>query len=112
MDRLILRQSNLDVEITEQQEALRFQLASIEGKVFSLKNKRRALLKGHKCIAGPRKRFDPDEKWFSSGGACIICSENHDWWCPKSDDGICEFDSENDPSHDFCLHCGQPEERK
>lgn len=34
------------------------------------------------------------------------------WDCPKSPHGTCEYESDIDPCHDRCVHCGEPEERK
>lgn len=35
------------------------------------------------------------------------------WPCPKSDwTEMCVYDHDNDPTHDTCVFCGDPEERK
>ncbi len=40
-------------------------------------------------------------------GRCKKCGEDFGWWCPVNK--VCEYE---DKAHDFCIHCGQPEERK
>lgn len=35
-----------------------------------------------------------------------------DWDCDKSPTGKCAYDKIEDSPHDFCVFCGQPEERK
>jgi len=42
---------------------------------------------------------------------CPVCATDA-WVCEDSPTGFCVYNSENDPCHDSCLHCGQPEERK
>ncbi len=34
------------------------------------------------------------------------------WDCPESELGLCVYDHVEDRAHDYCLFCGQPEERK
>lgn len=34
------------------------------------------------------------------------------WDCEKSPIGFCEYLGDEDPAHDHCVHCGDPEERK
>jgi len=34
------------------------------------------------------------------------------WKCDNSPYEVCVYDHENDPAHDFCLICGEPDERK
>lgn len=34
------------------------------------------------------------------------------WTCPKSPVGLCIYNDVRDGIHDFCLFCGDPEERK
>jgi hypothetical protein len=34
------------------------------------------------------------------------------WDCPASPTEMCIYNSDKDPSHDACIVCGQPEERK
>jgi len=45
--------------------------------------------------------YEPDD---------IIVTEN--WNCEKSPLGVCFYDQFEDPCHDRCLICGDPEERK
>ena len=47
-----------------------------------------------------------------SSAMCDICAKSFGWWCPDSEDNICEYDAVKDPNYDFCLHCGRPDERK
>jgi hypothetical protein len=38
---------------------------------------------------------------------CAICEEYGGWWCPDSNDHVCQYtDGEG------CDYCGQPEERQ
>ncbi len=34
------------------------------------------------------------------------------WDCPSSPHLYCEYHEATDPAHDFCVHCGDPCERK
>ena len=34
------------------------------------------------------------------------------WGCPDSPFGYCAYNTINDPTHDSCLFCGMPQERK
>jgi len=43
---------------------------------------------------------------------CVVCGEDLGWFCPKSETKLCEYNDDEDPAHDHCLHCGHPEERK
>jgi hypothetical protein len=38
--------------------------------------------------------------------------EHGTWDCSTSPTGFCVYDENEDPIHDFCLFCGDPEERK
>ena len=42
---------------------------------------------------------------------CAVCGERGGWWCPASPSHLCEY-SPTDHCNDFCIHCGEPEERK
>lgn len=44
---------------------------------------------------------------------CPICEFPYlGWYCPDSEDNLCHYDNDEDPYHDCCIYCGQPEERK
>lgn len=44
---------------------------------------------------------------------CTKCGYYADsWYCPASTTHLCQYDNDEDPAHDNCVHCGQPEERK
>lgn len=35
------------------------------------------------------------------------------WQCEARGDGkMCQYNDDEDPAHDSCIHCGDPEERK
>lgn len=34
------------------------------------------------------------------------------WFCRDSPFGVCFYHDRDDPMHDFCIICGQPDERK
>jgi len=42
-------------------------------------------------------------------GVCFDCGyRTHGWYCPKNpDDFECEYEED-----EWCIHCGEPEERK
>ena len=45
--------------------------------------------------------------------SCEVCTKIVGWWCQEdTPDGVCMYDEENDPCHDNCLYCHEPEERK
>ena len=65
----------------------------------------------HKYV--PDKPYDPTDEWFSSEGYCEKCNKIcPTWWCPKSPNGQCKYDDEEDPCHDSCIYCEMPDERK
>lgn len=35
-----------------------------------------------------------------------------DWYCPENGARLCVYNDVEDDVHDFCLFCGNPEERK
>lgn len=39
---------------------------------------------------------------------CAVCGQLGGWWCPTSPTKECEYED----SPDYCIHCGDPEERK
>lgn len=47
----------------------------------------------------------------SESAVCLVCNDRGGWWCPGSSNGLCEY-GPNDPCNDWCIHCGEPEERK
>lgn len=51
----------------------------------------------HRCRCGDRPRD-------------LIIPET--WECETSPVGVCVYDDTDDPMHDQCLFCGDPEERK
>ena len=38
---------------------------------------------------------------------CVICENHAGWWCPDGPNNTCEYDHD-----EWCIHCGDPEERK
>lgn len=44
--------------------------------------------------------------------SCPSWLEHGDWECSTSPTGRCVYDEQEDSIHDFCLFCGDPEERK
>lgn len=53
------------------------------------------------------------DKWGSYGSAyCAGCGLHLGWYCPESKDRYCHYNEDEDPIHDHCLCCGDPEERK
>jgi len=40
----------------------------------------------------------------------LVVGKAHD--CPSSPHSYCEYHDGEDPSHDSCVHCGDPYERK
>jgi len=43
---------------------------------------------------------------------CLICEKAGGWYCPKNPTMQCEYDFDEDPLGDSCIHCGAPDERK
>ena len=41
-------------------------------------------------------------------GVCLICGESFGWYCPPSPTKQCEYP----PRGEWCIHCGNPSERK
>lgn len=59
-----------------------------------------AVMKEHtECV--PKKA----DEWDSA--ECAICGADLGWWCPKSKTHLCEYKVD-----EWCIHCGEPEERK
>jgi len=78
------------------------------------------------------------DEWMSESSRCIHCNTRFGWRCKKSPDGVCHYNSSpnrdgegriiylidnsrvpvpdghdhNHESHDWCIYCGMPEERK
>lgn len=48
----------------------------------------------------------------SEGAVCEKCQADLGWWCPINPKHYCEYNEEEDPCRDFCIHCDNPEERK
>ena len=66
----------------------------------------------HKYI--PLKEYDPANRWFSSSCYCERCGDDGEtWWCPKSPDGLCEY-QQKDGTYNMhnCIYCHLPDERK
>lgn len=55
-------------------------------------------------IASKWKDYNPDVHYVATIGWA--------WDCSDSPFGVCAYDREDDPCSDFCLFCGEPEERK
>ncbi len=75
------------------------QLATVETDLMDLRGSLRRMHRvlGHEII----------EKGMSA--ECLVCRNSFGWFCPDSVDGICEYDMEHG---EWCIHCGDPEERK
>jgi hypothetical protein len=43
------------------------------------------------------------------GAHCIGCGERFGWYCEESPSLMCEYDDEYP---EYCIYCGEPEERK
>lgn len=46
-------------------------------------------------------------EWGHSIAQCIHCGEQFGWFCPVSETGQCEYDK-----NEWCICCGEPDERK
>lgn len=46
------------------------------------------------------------------GKQCPSWVEHGHWDCPTSPTKRCAYNHKKDPIHDFCIFCGEPEERK
>lgn len=87
------------MKLTKKQLKLEADIHGARLKILAANKELWALLAKHKCIA---RKTDYDS------AVCMICHDSLGWWCPKSNDHLCEY-SVNSDSCDFC---GDPEERK
>jgi hypothetical protein len=66
--------------------------------------------------AAPAEPPECEHEWGPTrfdGVQCTKCSEFAEgWYCPTSPTHQCVYDSAEDPRHDSCVYCGDPEERK
>lgn len=57
---------------------------------------------GHFAVR--EKPFYPGDDCLSA--KCEVCGSDLGWWCPKSPTHQCKYERS-----EYCIHCGQPEER-
>lgn len=110
--------------MTKEQEMLKVEIAAIKEQV------RRAEIR----LGQLTKRCTHlIEESPAHAAVCSICGSRFGWWCPKSPDHACHYhtedghkmvrlidgrsaeladDTEGQESDDWCLFCGDPEERK
>ena len=89
--------SQLKAEIEENRDAI----STLKSHDYDLEIKREELLNQILLEAKPElvgKKLTHDTEW--------------EWGCDKSPTGLCVYDDKNDPAHDQCLCCGDPNERK
>jgi hypothetical protein len=82
---------------------------TVDVQVEKCKNQVLVLLSNYMNIERPNLEglgFDPPDEYKPDDLAL------GSWHCGKSPTGYCVYHDTNDPSHDFCLFCGDPEERK
>lgn len=60
-------------------------------------------------LTSKEKEESKKDKWFCKGMGCVVCGMRMGWYCPKSPDRVCHYDTINE---DHCDFCGQPKERK
>lgn len=67
-------------------------------------------------IATVRKRLESTKEHICQhiiiedefgSAVCEKCKEDFGWFCPIAGDSICEYSGD-----EWCIHCGEPEERK
>lgn len=77
-------------------------LRVLQAKIWELK---------HNC-----KHFVPVQKMDSykeyGSASCSTCETRLGWYCPDNPEHYCVYDDNNDPCHDNCTFCHEPEERK
>jgi hypothetical protein len=61
-------------------------------------------------FARPEYWFKGSVRLVSGTWGCALRAGH--WAGGTSDNSVCQYDDENDPAHDECIHCGQPHERK
>lgn len=85
--------------------AVRAAMAELESTLWGLESE----------IVSVVKNFVPNGTPSEGGASATLALGG--WECPGSDSvknpaGVCVYDTGKDPAHDFCLFCGEPEERK
>jgi hypothetical protein len=57
-------------------------------------------------------KYSPNSP-FDGLAVCEICDKYFGWYCPDSPDHKCEYkQADGSYDYDYCIYCGEPEERK
>lgn len=89
-------------------EAVHKTLEELEEQVWEIKKRCRE--RGHTIIRKPIP--DVCGEYPDWGTAiCYVCKENLGYYCPESEDGLCEYENFHGYTS-VCKHCGQGRERK
>ena len=111
--------------LTAEQQAHKDDIKARRDEIVAARQTLHELETGCKCVLEP-----------SRGGSmrCAICDKSHGWACPHSPDKVCHYFSfdgkielvsgeyvdvpddhdgmASDESEDWCIYCGDPDERK
>ena len=107
--------------LTPMQQVTADIIKSIEQRIELLEEERASWEEDCKHVWVPfTKKGDPytwctwRKAWeICSHAFCLVCGESSArWYCVKSPTNICEYDEDEDPALDTCIHCGDPDERK
>jgi hypothetical protein len=108
--------------LTPQQVEVKSRVIAIDGEIAALADQRDTLTESCQHIWVPRtdKKGDPYTwcTWLKdweiiSHAFCLVCGEHSSrWYCTVSPTHVCDYDSQQDPAWDDCIHCHQPDERK
>ena len=113
------------VELTPEQAAFKEKLIKLE----------RAKDKAKKAYWDEKKKCKHVAEKHGDVAWCAVCDTDLGWHCPESPDGVCHYFTEEDgksvslmngettsvpdedhcksyETYDFCLFCGNPEERR
>jgi len=112
------------IVLTPEQEAIRAGRDEIDRQVENLREQindlkaTRPKCKPHVFDVGEVRKSD----WFwsdwhktwslSTSVCCVTCGKYGGWYCPVNPARRCEYDFDEDPLGDSCIHCGAPDERK
>lgn len=92
----------IPVDITRSPRQLKADIDSTKRKIHTLQGELGILMRI--CESQGHKPVQNDDSCV-----CLICGENLGWWCDKSPIHRCLY---NKDGSEYCVYCGEPEERK
>ena len=121
-------------EAYEKDREIEFQkeIKETEDAIIKLEAKLEELLKKCKHRFKELTKKQLADEWMSEDAYCVICKRHYGWRCKESPDQTCHYFSTNgevelldgtkapvpeghceeDENDDWCIFCGQPDERK